>query len=65
MTKIRNRKSKNLGSFDFEGLQSTRLTKKTFEIEMSWVFTVPVVCFVHIIDFRSYVDAAMSLYSII
>ena len=45
-------------------IQSPRLIK-TFEVETSWVFTLPVVYFARIIDFRSYVDATMSLYSII
>ena len=72
MSKIRNRKSKNPGRFHLEGLRqprrlerpSPRLTK-TFEVETSWVFTLPVAYFAHIIDFRSYLDATMSLYSII
>ena len=73
MSKIRNRKSKNPGRFDLEGLcqprrpllsrRSPRLTK-TFEAKTSRVFTLPVAYFAHIIDFHSYVDATMSLYSI-
>ena len=37
---------------------------KTFEVETSLVFTLPVAYFARIIDFRSYVDATMSLYRI-
>ena len=58
MSKIRNRKSKNPGHFDLEGLcQPRRL------VETSQVFTLPVAHFARIIDFRSYVDATVSLYS--
>ena len=38
---------------------------KTCEVEMSQVFTLPVAFFARIIEFRSYVDATMSLYNII
>ena len=44
-------------------LQSPRLTK-TFEVETSRFLFFLLHIFAHIIDFRSYVDATMSLYSI-
>ena len=46
-----------------ETSQSPPLTK-AFEVETSWVYTFPVAYFAHL-DFRSYVDTTMSLYSII
>ena len=54
MSKLRNRKSKNPGHFDLEGLcqPSPRLTN-IFEVETSRVFTLPFAYFAHIIDFRS------------
>ena len=61
MSKICNRKSKN--RFDLEGLCQPR-RPKTFEVETSRVFALPVADFAHIIDFCSYVDTTMSLYSI-
>ena len=52
-SKICNRKSKNPGRFDLGGLRHIRQ-----------VFTLPVAYFACIIDFRSYIDATMSFYSI-
>ena len=64
MSKICNRKSKNLGHFDLEGLHQSRRQQKTFEVETFRVFTLPVAYFACTIDFCSYLDATMSLYSI-
>ena len=59
MSKIRNRKSKNPGRFDLEGLRQLRRLAKTFKVETSWIFTLPVAYFAHIIDFRSSVGHPM------
>ena len=49
--------SKNPGRFDLEGLCQPRTV-------VSSVFTLPDVYFARTIDFPSYVDATMSIYSI-
>ena len=62
MSKIRNRKSKIPGRFDLEVLCQSPQLAKTFKVESSRTFTLPVAYFAHIIDFCSYVDSTMSLY---
>ena len=48
----------------FRPRRSLSQLTKTFEVETSRVFTLPVAYFARVIDFHSYVDTTMSLYSI-
>ena len=48
-----NRKGRNSGYFDLEGLHQLKRLTKAFDVKTSRVYALPVAYFAHLIDFRS------------